>query len=209
MQQSVISSASADTDSGREMKIGIFSGSFDPVHCGHAMAANYLAQYCGLDRVWMMPSPLNPLKTASPPADASRRLDMCRIVAAKCAGVHVSDFEFSLPSPSYTYRTLSALRETYPQHDFVLVIGSDNWLSFKKWRNPEEIISEFGLIIYPRPGYDVEGPLPENVILLKEAPVALISSTFIRQAVASGRNLNYFVDSDVADYIRMNSLYRP
>ena len=189
------------------MKIGVFSGSFDPIHCGHAMAANYLAQYCGLDRVWLMPSPLNPLKCDAPPADVACRLDMCGLVAANCRNVDVSDFEFSLPTPSYTLRTLRALREIFPQHEFRLVIGSDNWLEFDRWRDPDRILDEFGVIIYPRPGYEVKGPLPKAATLLTDAPTALISSTFIRKAVAEGRNLNYFLDSDVIEYIYSNNLY--
>lgn len=189
------------------MNIGLFSGSFDPIHCGHAMAVNYLVQYGGLDSVWLLPSPLNPLKTEVPPADFRHRFEMCRIVAAKCVGVEVSDFEESLPLPSYTYDTLCRLKMHFPQHKFRLVIGSDNWLLFDKWKNSEKIISEFGLIIYPRPGYSVDGKLPENVTLLKNAPVALLSSTFIREALKAHKNMNFFLDNDVTEYIQQNKLY--
>lgn len=189
------------------MKIAVFSGSFDPIHIGHAMIANYISQYCGIDRVWLMPSPLNPLKAGSTPANDSQRLDMCRMIACKCADVEVSDFEFSLPLPSYTFRTLTLLKEKYPQHAFYLVIGSDNWLIFDKWKNYEDIIKSFNILIYPRPGFEVLGELPESVKLLKDAPQALISSTFIRRGIKEMKNMNFFLDSDVITFIKNNRLY--
>lgn len=189
------------------MDIGIFSGTFDPIHTGHAMVANYLSQYCGLDEVWLMPSPLNPLKQGSSPADSRQRLDMCRIIASKCDNVRASDFELSLPLPTYTWRTLRMLRERMPAHTFRLVIGSDNWLSFGRWRNAADILDNFNIIIYPRPGFVVDGPLPRGVRLLDDAPQALISSTFIRRAIAAGKNLSFFLDSDVIEYIKANRLY--
>lgn len=189
------------------MDIGIFSGTFDPIHTGHAMVANYLSQYCGLDEVWLMPSPLNPLKHGSSPADSRQRLDMCSIIASKCDNVRTSDFELSLPLPTYTWRTLRMLRERMPEHRFHLVIGSDNWLSFGRWRNAAEIIDNFNIIVYPRPGFIVDGPLPQGVRLLDDAPQALISSTFIRRAIAAGKNLSFFLDSDVIEYIKANRLY--
>ncbi|MBD5195719.1 MAG: nicotinate-nucleotide adenylyltransferase [Bacteroidales bacterium] len=189
------------------MKIAVYSGSFDPIHTGHAMIANYLSQYCDLDSVWLMPSPLNPLKKDSTPAPDNKRLQMCQIVARKCRNVEVSDFEFNLPKPSFTYRTLCELRDAFPQHTFSLVIGSDNWLCFDKWRDYDKIISEFQILIYPRPGYEISGTLPAGVILLDNAPQALISSTFIRNGIAEGKNMNFFIDPEVSDYIKINELY--
>ena len=110
------------------MKIGIFSGSFDPIHIGHAMMVSYLSQFCDLAALWLMPSPINPLKVDSTRTPAEHRLAMCRIVADKCPSVVVSDFEFSLPRPSYTYQTLRELKRSYPEHEFYLIIGSDNWI---------------------------------------------------------------------------------
>lgn len=189
------------------MKIAVFSGSFDPIHTGHAMVANYISQYCGIDRVWLMPSPINPLKAGSPPANESERLEMCRIVARKCAYVEVSDFEFFLPRPSFTYRTLALLKDKYPQHSFYLVIGSDNWLIFDKWKNYEDIINSFNILVYPRPGFEILDELPASVKLLKEAPQALISSTFIRRGIREKKNMNFFLDPEVMTYIKKNRLY--
>lgn len=192
------------------MNIGIFSGSFDPIHIGHAMIANYLSQFCGLDEVWLMPSPLNPLKQGSQPVDEVQRIEMCRIVAKKCRNVSVSDFEIYLPKPTYTYRTLSLLKHKYPNHKFHLVIGSDNWEIFTKWKNWQDIINEFPILIYPRPGFDRDScdlEIVESVKILENAPQALISSSFIRGAIKSKKDLNYFLDSDISDYISKHNLY--
>ena len=189
------------------MRIAIFGGSFDPIHNGHAMLANYVSQYSGVDEVWLMPSPLNPLKCDVPPVDFIHRLEMCRIVAEKCCRVRVSDFERELTLPSYTYRTLCMLREAYPGNEFTLLIGSDNLAAFSRWRNPDEIISEFGLLVYPRPGYPVKEIHSPGIELIEDAPVADISSTFIRQALRNGKNLAYLLDNDVIRYIYSNSLY--
>lgn len=189
------------------MRIGIFSGSFDPIHTGHAMVANYVAQSGLVDKVWLMVSRINPLKCDTPPADSNERLDMARLVGGDCRGVEVSDFELHLPSPSYTYKTLCELRREYPGNKFVLIIGSDNWLEFERWRDPEKIISEFGIIIYERPGYPVEGNLPPGVEIIKGAPLALISSTFVRKSINENKNINFFVPEKVVDYIKSRGLY--
>lgn len=191
------------------MRIGIFSGSFDPIHTGHAMVANYLGQYASLDEVWLMVSPLNPLKVGSSPAQDLYRLEMCSRVADNCTNVKVSDFELGLPLPTYSFKTLALLREKYPQHQFVLCIGADNWISFHKWRNYQEILNNHEIIIYPRPGYKVtDDTLPPTVTLLDDAPQALISSTFVRKIVKRGGNANYFLPFEVLEYIKEKSLYK-
>ncbi len=191
------------------MRIGVYSGSFDPVHTGHAMVANYVAQWGGVDEVWLMVSRQNPLKEGRMPAEDDHRLAMASIVAKQCNGIKVSDFELSLPLPSFTYVTLCKLREKYPQHEFVLIIGSDNWYALDKWRDADKIIKEFGMIIYPRPGYSLPNVLPEGVSAIgNDAPVALVSSTFVRETIAKGGNVNYFVPCKVADYINENNLYK-
>ncbi len=190
------------------MKIGIFSGSFDPIHTGHAMVANYVSQNGDLDEVWLMVSRLNPLKCGSIPAPDSDRLKMASIVAQGCDNVKVSDFELGLPLPSYTYSTLCSLRSLYPEDDFYLIIGSDNWVEFKRWKNWENIISEFKIIIYPRSGFPLSGDLPANVSVLQGCPQALISSTFIREGIKQKMNLNFFLPQEVFNYIKKNGLYQ-
>ncbi len=191
------------------MNIAVYSGSFDPIHTGHAMLASYCAQYCdGVDQVWLMVSPQNPLKPGTTTAGERQRLDMARMVAEGCNGVYASDFETGLPRPSYTYHTLCALRRQMPQHHFRLMIGSDNWLMFQKWKDWENILSEFGLLIYPRPGYPVDtDSLPDNATYLADAPQIELSSTFIREGLRQRLSMNYFLPSSVYKYILDNNLY--
>ena len=191
------------------MRIGIFGGSFNPVHTGHAMIANYAAQWLDLDEVWLMVSPENPLKAGWDYASEQHRLAMAAMVADDCAGVRASDFEFSLPRPSYTFLTLQRLREQWPEHEFALIIGSDNWLVFDRWREHERILQNHRVWIYPRPGYEVDAAsLPAGVQLMADAPQALISSTMVREGVKKGKNLNFFVPVKVFDYIQQHNLYR-
>lgn len=199
-----------ETGEAKKIRTGIFCGSFDPIHAGHAMVASYVAQFAGLDELWLMPSPLNPLKAESKPASNDDRMAMCRLVAERIPRCRVSDFEQRLPLPSYTFRTLRELKKEYPDRDFVLVIGSDNWQIFPRWRNWEEILRDFDVLIYPRPWYGVSlGNAYPRVALIEdpEAPSAQISSTFIRRAVAEGKETRFWLTPEVADYIRVRGLY--
>lgn len=192
----------------RKKRIGIFSGSFDPVHTGHMMLASYLAQSNWLDEVWMLVTPRNPLKPNGTVASDIDRLEMCRRAAEPIPGCRVSDFEFSLPQPSYTCNTLHALSDKYPDCQFSLIIGSDNWQIFHQWWHHDEIIKEFGVIIYPRPGYDIAtDKLPTGVKVAQDVPMALISSTFIRKYLKDGHRLNYFVPAKALEYIITEKLY--
>ena len=193
------------------MKIGIFSGSFDPIHIGHAMIANYMVQTCGMDQLWLMVSRRNPLKKDSSPADDLDRLEMVKFVTARNPRLRASAFELPLPEPSYTYRTLTLLRERYPDDEFVLIIGSDNWLKFDLWRDHDRIADEYRMIVYQRPGFEISedevASLPANVTLLHDAPLAEISSTFIREGIKKGMNLSFFLPDEVLDYIKRKKLY--
>ena len=153
------------------MEIGIFSGSFNPIHIGHLALANYLCEYEGLDELWFMVSPHNPLKEKGELMEGAFRLRLVELAIQGYPKFHASDFEFHLPQPSYTVHTLEKLCEAYPQHRFYLIIGSDNWASFHRWREWERILNENHLLIYPRPGYPVDkAVLPANVRLV-ECPV--------------------------------------
>lgn len=190
------------------MVIGIFGGSFNPIHTGHAIIAEHTSRFGGVDEVWLMVSPRNPLKPDITLAPESARLAMASIVADECERVKASDFEFSLPLPSYTYRTLCSLREQFPQHEFRLIIGSDNLSIFDKWKDSEKIVKEFGLIVYPRPGYDCpEAKNMSNVVWLKSCPQVLVSSTYIRELLADGQKITFLVPEKVEDYIKKNNLY--
>ncbi len=140
--------------------IAVYGGSFDPVHTGHTMIASQVASLPGVDEVWLMVSPENPFKQGRRMAPEARRLEMARLAVADLDNVEVSDFEFSLPRPSYTYNTLRALRDAYPDCTFRIIIGADNWRDFAAWRSGREIASEFGVIVYPRP----DTPIPADNI---------------------------------------------
>ena len=191
------------------MKIGIFGGSFDPIHSGHAIIANYASQWMGLDEVWLMVSPQNPFKQNSDLSPEESRCEMAELVAGDCRNVKVSRFELTLPRPSYSYRTLSLLKKEHPEDEFTLIIGSDNWQEFGRWRDNEKIIEEFDILIYPRPGYEIDASaLPPGVRIMDEAPQVFISSTFVRQSVKEGKNVNFFIPPRVYEYIRKHNLYR-
>lgn len=189
------------------MTIGILGGSFNPVHIGHLMLASYLQQFAGLDEVWLTLSPLNPLKVGSDELIPDlTRLKMLEMAIGKTKGLNVCDYELSMPRPSYTINTLRYLAKRYPRRNFKLIIGSDNWKIFDQWKDHDAILSEFGVIVYPRPGYPV-GNIYEDGVDVVNAPMADISSTFIRKAIAKGKDMNYFLPAGVYDYIINNNLY--
>lgn len=190
------------------LNIALFGGSFNPVHIGHMMVAQYVAQFTNINRVWMLVSPRNPLKPDLPMAPDSQRLEMVRIACGNDTEILASDFEFSLPIPSYTFNTLQMLSKAYPQFRFTLLIGADNWFVFKKWHEWEKILSNHDILIYPRPGYEVDtATLPPNVHYLSECPVCSISSTFIRNAIKSGHSVSHFLPEGVYPYIMKHNIY--
>ncbi len=191
----------------KKHSIGILGGSFNPVHSGHMMLASYMAQFGPVDKVILMLSPCNPLKQGDVLAPDSVRYEMLKLACGTSESVIPSDYELSLPRPSYTINTLDRLQDEYPDYDFKLIIGSDNWSIFHKWRAAEEILSRFGVIVYPRPGYPVDGISDERVQMV-DAPVIEISSTFIRDGIASGHDMNFFLPESVYHYIRNNNLYK-
>lgn len=189
------------------MTIGILGGSFNPVHVGHLMLASYMQQFGGMDEVWLMLSPLNPLK-ANPEEliPDITRLRMLELAVGETKGILVNDIELSMPRPSYTINTLRYLAKRYPRHQFKLIIGSDNWKRFNEWKDYEEIIDDFGVVIYPRPGYPL-GTIYDPGVEVVNAPTADISSTFIRRAIARGKDMKFFLPQGVNDFIKTNNLY--
>ena len=190
------------------MRIGVFGGSFNPIHIGHEALARELCQSGLVDELWMLVSPLNPLKQGSSDiADFEARLEMARLAFKDVPCIKVSDFEAHLPIPSYTYTTLHALSEAYPNDEFHLVIGADNWLQFGKWYRGDDIIKEFHILMYARPGseLDVES-LPSSVTLVN-THLYDISSTLIRQRAANGLSLSGWVSPEVEQYIEEHKLY--
>lgn len=190
------------------MRIGIFGGSFDPIHIGHAILAEQLSHSGLLDEVWLMVSPRNPLKSEKESgASDIHRYRMAKLVAYRCERVIASDYEFQFPLPTYTYRTLCQLRRDYPGHEFKVIIGSDNWQLFDKWVNHDEILREFGVVVYPRPGYELPEEDSGSVTVAKECPQVLMSSTFVRESIAEGKSVRFLVTEEVEEYIKENGLY--
>lgn len=186
--------------------VGIFGGSFNPVHIGHMMLASYLTQWGYVDQVWLTLSPRNPLKNPEDLLPDTKRLTMLNIAAKGAANIDICDIELSMPRPSYTVDTLDLLRERYPDTRFRLIIGSDNWQIFDQWRQAQRILSDYGVLVYLRPGYPVDDRNIEGLEVV-DAPMVHVSSTFIRRAIASGRNMNYFLPQGVYKYIMDNKLY--
>ena len=190
------------------MTIGIYGGSFDPIHTGHAMLANFVAQCNVVDQVWITVSRKNPLKSHHTYTSDDHRLQMALKVAENCKNVRVSNIEMQLPTPSYTYDTLCELKKLNPEHDFKVIIGSDSLINFAHWRNSEKIQKEFGLIVYPRPEYPLPQEEPEGMTFLNGAPEFGISSSLIREYIKSGWDINYFVPVAISEYIKQHNLYQ-
>lgn len=188
--------------------IGILGGSFNPVHIGHIMLASYLAMFTRLDSVWLTLSPVNPLKaTSSELLPDIERLKMLEMAVKPVNGTGVCDIELSMPKPSYTIDTLRLLARRYPRRRFKLIIGSDNWRIFEKWKDSEAILDEFGVIVYPRPGYPVDSTIYDDRVDIVRAPMTDLSSTFIRHALAKGKDMGPFLPPGIYDYITKNHLY--
>ena len=180
------------------IRTGIFGGSFNPIHNGHISLARQLLEKAELDEVWLMVSPQNPLKATADLLDDEARMEMARLAVAGEEGIIASDYEMHLPKPSYTWNTLQALKQDYPDREFVLMIGGDNWQMFDKWYRADDIRNEFQIIVYPRRGS--EGGI-DGLELID------ISSTEIRERIKAGKGIKRLVPKAVAEYINKNKLY--
>ena len=189
-------------------RIGIFGGSFNPIHNGHAIIASYIMQHGGLDQLWLMVSPQNPLKQPHEMAGELHRLRMTEMVSHRIDGVETSAFEFTMPRPSYTIDTLHALQDKFPDDEFWLVIGADNWAVWDRWRSHDEIIQQFHVLIYPRLGYEVSIPdtLTDRVRVVN-APIIELSSTTVRELLSHGQSIAFYVPANVEQYIVKHQLY--
>ena len=187
---------------------GLFFGSYNPIHVGHLIIANYMASFSGLKEVWLVVSPHNPLKQKSSLANMYDRLEMAKLATENTPQIKVSDIEFKLPQPSYTIDTLVHLQERYPEKEFVLIMGADNLSSFKKWKNFEVLLKNYRIYVYPRPGIEVSEWLNHPAITFTDTPQMEISSTFIRNAIKENKNVQFFVPDNVLHFIAQKSLYK-
>ena len=183
--------------------IGIFGGSFNPIHIGHLALANYLCEYGDLDEVWFMVSPQNPFKRDSKLWDDELRLELAHLAVEGYPKFKVCDIEFHLPRPSYTINTLNTLKEQYPDKDFTLISGADNWSMFPRWRSADEIISQYKVLIYPRPGFTINAEELPSTIRLVNTPQLEVSSTFIRESLEAGKDVRYFLHPKVWERISL------
>jgi nicotinate-nucleotide adenylyltransferase len=185
-----------------KIKTGIFGGSFNPIHIGHLALANYLCEYSELDEIWFLVSPHNPLKEQTDLWDDNLRLELVKLAIADYPKFRASDFEFHLPRPSYMVSTLDALQKAYPEREFTLIIGADNWAIFPRWYKAEKILAKHRIMVYPRPGYEVDASTLPSSVQLVNTPLLEISSTFIRQALAEGRDVRYFLHPAVDEQLK-------
>jgi len=178
------------------------------VHTGHLIIANYMANFTALDEIWLVVSPHNPLKEKSGLANMYDRLEMARLATENADNLRVSDIEFTMPQPSYTVDTLAYLVEKYPERKFVLIMGADNLVSFKKWKNYEVLLNNYEIYVYPRPGADVSEWENHPAITFTDTPQMEISSTFIRKAIKEGKNVQFFLPDKVIDFIDGKGMYK-
>ena len=199
----------------RSVRIGIFGGSFNPIHLGHTALAAYICEQGLVDEVWLMVSPQNPLKQDLTLLDENERLAMARLAVAPYPMLRVCNFEFTLPRPSYTYHTLQALRTAYPDHEFSLIIGEDNWNNFHRWYRGDDIVRETPIIVYPRSSENSEhsestkelSTFKHQLSILENSPILPYSSTEIRNIIAHGKDASHMLHPDVAKYITEKQHY--
>lgn len=188
-------------------KVGIYSGSFNPIHHGHVMLANYLVEFSDLDELWFVVTPQNPLKQKSGLLDDSERLKMVQLAVGDDPRFFVSDIEMHLPTPSYTINTLSALSGQYPDCQFVFICGMDSLQSFRNWREYQKILDNYELLVFPREGYDGGDLVDYPSVTVLETPILEISSTFIRQCVKEGRDVRHFIPEKAFLYMKQRGFY--
>jgi nicotinate-nucleotide adenylyltransferase len=189
------------------MKIGLFFGSFNPIHHGHLMVASFIANHTDLQQVWLVVSPQNPHKTQSSLLNEYDRLHLAQLAIEDDDQIKVSDIEFKLPKPSYTIDTLTYLEEKYPQHQFYVIMGSDSFQNLPKWKNFEALVKNYQFVVYRRPGFEITEKYGADVTYL-EAPMLELSATLIRNNCKDGITIRYLVPEDVRLEIERNNYFK-
>ncbi len=193
--------------SSQQKKTGLFFGSFNPIHTGHMVIANYMVEFTGLSEIWFIISPHNPLKKKTTLLADHHRYYMVQMAVEDDARFVASNIEFKLPKPSYTIDTLTYLSEKYPEMKFALIAGSDNFLSFHKWKNYKILLDNYEFYVYPRPEAELGKYRECANIKLFDAPLIEISSSFIRKAIKSGKDIRHFLPQNVYDHIKEMHFY--
>lgn len=189
------------------MKIGLYFGSFNPVHTGHLIIGNHMINDNLVDELWFVVSPQNPFKAAAGLLNENRRYYLLQAALEQSPKLKASNIEFALPKPSYTINTLTYLKEKYPNKQFVIVMGSDGFQNLDKWKNAEAIIENYEIIVYNRPGFEINNTLNAK-ITLADAPLLQISSTFIRNLIKEKKSIRFLVTEEVRKAIEENNYYR-
>jgi nicotinate-nucleotide adenylyltransferase len=189
------------------MKVGLYFGSFNPIHIGHLIIASHVLNETSLQKLWFVLSPQNPFKHSATLLNEFDRLHLVQKAIEGDDRLRASDIEFALPKPSYTSHTLAYLKEKYPAYEFSIIMGSDSFQNLGKWKNAEAIIQHYPILVYERPGFPVENTLGANVQVLK-APLLEISATHIREAIQQGKSIKYLVPESVEKEIAANRFYK-
>lgn len=189
-------------------RIGLFFGSFNPVHVGHLIIASQVVEQTDRDEVWFVVSPQNPFKRKDSLLDQRQRLHLVRLAIGDDDRLRASDVEFGLPVPSYTVDTLAHLGERHPAHDFALIMGSDNLESLPKWKNATVLLDRYRLLVYPRPGFDGDALRDHPAVQWLDLPLLQVSATFVRRAIAEGRSARYLLPDPVYRYVEEMGFYR-
>lgn len=190
------------------MHVGLFFGSFNPVHVGHMIIANYVLENSPLEKIWMVVSPHNPHKKRKSLAKDHDRLHLVRLAINDNPNISASDIEFALPHPSYTIDTLTYLEEKYPKHRFSLIMGADNLKSLPRWKNYEKILENHQIYVYNRPGYDEFELKDHKQVLFLDAPLLNISSSYIRKCIKEERSIQYLTTDKVFEYLQETPIYK-
>ncbi|MFM7646136.1 MAG: nicotinate (nicotinamide) nucleotide adenylyltransferase [Sphingomonadales bacterium] len=189
------------------MKIGLYFGSFNPIHNGHLIVANYILNETDLDKVWLVVSPQNPLKKESTLLNEYHRLHLATLATERDSRIKPSDIEFSLPKPSFTIDTLVYLKEKHPHHEFRIIMGADSFQNLTRWKNYQTLIAQYEILVYPRLGYTVENAIGARATII-DAPMLQLSSTYIRDCIASGKSVRYMLPDSVIEEIERGGYYK-